>query len=323
MGTRWIELTDTYMCDTDQLSGGIKPFGHYHGVCGLVHRHRPFNLVKPAGAFLNAEYYIRPGSAAKMVPRALSRQQLTTHEQIDDDVVVRFPPEPEYGLSLALTYSVRDEAIDMRMTIDPTADVPGFQIFFASYVCEALDETWVPLRNPDGTRDWSKIHHLGNLGDTFGVLRDSAARKRLLDKYPDLDSSIEVQTRPFDRPILVARDSTDGLALVIMCQPDITPYVMGQYHVWDTAHDWAFAVDLRAGERVGARARMVCCPLPDVAGMSGMIDDRWGTFVEDIGCQESSTPTDSHGFGRDIGHSREEGRVKEQRLHEKGHWHES
>ena len=282
MSTRWIELTNTYEFDTGQLGGGIKPWGHYHGVCGLTHRHRPFNLVKTAGAFLNAEYYIRPGSAAKMVPRALSREQLTTHEQIDDDVVVRFPSEPEYGLSLAVRYSMRDEAVDMGMTIDPTVDIPGFQIFFASYVCEALAETWVPLLDPDGTREWSRLNHIGIRGDTFGVLRDEPSRASLSDKYPDLDSSIEVQTRPFDRPILVARESTDGLALLIMCQPDVTPYVMGQHHGWDTAHDWAFAFDLQAGERVEARARMVCCPLSDVAEMSDVVDDSWAAFEEGI-----------------------------------------
>ena len=288
MGTSWVDLIDMYTFDTGQLSGGIKPWGHYHGVCGLVHRHRPFNLVKPAGAFLNAEWYIRPGSVAKMVPRELSRRKLTTHEQIGDDVVIRFPPELEYGLSLAVTYSMHDEAIDMRMTIDPTADVPGFQIFFASYVCEALGETWVQLHNPDSTREWSRLCRSNNRGNTFGVLRDESARSYLSDKYPDLDSSIEVQTRPFDRPILVARDSIDGLALVIMCQSGVTPYVMGQYHGYDTAHDWAFGVDLRAGERVEACARLVCCPLPEVAGMSDTIDELWRTFVEEIGFQKSS-----------------------------------
>ena len=283
MGTRWIELIDTYTFDTGQLCGGIKPWGHHHGICGLVHRHRPFNLVKPAGAFLNAEWYIRPGTAAKMVPRALSRQKLTTHEQIGDDVVMRFPPEPEYGLSLALRYSIGDDAIDMRMTIDPTMDIPGFQLFFASYVCEALDETWVPLRSSDGTREWSRLRRINSRGSTFGALRDVSARKHLLNKYPDLDSSIEVQSRPFDRPILVARDSVDGLALIIMCQPDITPYVMGQYHGYDTAHDWAFVFDLHAGARVEACARMVCCPLPDVDVMCDMIDNLWESFVEEIG----------------------------------------
>ena len=287
LGTRWIELIETYTFDTGRLHGGIKPWGHYHGVCGLVSRHRPFNLVKPAGAFLNAEYYIRPGTAAKMVPRALARQKLTTHEQIGDDVVVRFPPGPEYGLSLALRYSIGDDAIDMRITIDPTADIPGFQIFFASYVCEALDETWVPLRRSDGTREWATLARMNDRGATFGALRDDSARKHLLNKYPDLDSSIEVQSRPFDRPILVARDSKDGMALVIMCQPDITPYVMGQHHGWDTAHDWAFAFDLHAWERIEAGARMVCCPLPDVDVMSGVIDDLWDTFAREIGAEGS------------------------------------
>ena len=287
MSTRWVELIDTYTFDTGQLCGAIKPWGHYHGVCGLAHKERPYNLVKPAGAFLNAEWYIRPGTAAKMVPRDISRRKLTTHEQIGDDVVVRFPPEPEYGLSLAVTYSMRDEAIDMRMTIDPTADIPGFQIFFASYVCEALDETWVPLRSPDGKQEWTTLRRMNDRGHTFGALRDASAQKHLQGKYPDLDTSIEVETRPFDRPILVARDSADGIAVIIMCQPDITPYVMGQYHGWDTAHDWAFTFDLRAGERVEAHARLVCCLLSDVAGMSGSVDGLWGTFVEDIGYQES------------------------------------
>ena len=274
---RWRPVVDAYEFDTGKIFGNVRPFSHYHGVSGLAHRSFPVDLVRPENALLNAEYYIRPGSGRTMVPRALSAERRTTHELMDGSVHVHFPPEPEFQLKLDLTYSVRDDAVDMEMAIDPGMDVPGFEIFFASYVCEALEETWVPLSSPDGSQDWKRLSNRGQVGGIFGIVRDVSMREQLPDAYPDLP--VDVEDRPFSEPILVARDSTLGLALVFLCDPGATRYLAGQYHGWDTAHDWSFGADLAAGEPVGARVRLICRPFKDVDAMFDDVVRLWEAFA--------------------------------------------
>ncbi len=273
---QWRQVIDAYEFDTGKIFGNVRPTSHYHGVSGLAHRSFPDNLVRPENALLNAEYYIRPGRDRTMIPRRLSSERKTTHELANGSVRVHFPPEPEFQLGLDLTYSVRDDVVDMDMTIDPTMDVPGFEIFFASYVCEALEETWVPLSGADGLPEWKRLCNRGQVGSIFGIMRDVSMRGKLPDGYPDLP--VDVAERPFSEPILVARDSTLGLALVFLCDPLMTQYLAGQYHGWDTAHDWSFGADLVAGEQVGARVRLICRPFADVGAMFDDVRQLWREF---------------------------------------------
>jgi len=279
MNIRWSEATESYEFDTGELFGRITPYGDYHGLAGLQHRSDPVNLVRPGNSFLNAEYYIRSGMDRQFLPRQISRSKRTTHELLDDSVVLHFPPEPDYALALDLAYTIQGDTIDLAMTIRPTKDVPDFEIFFASYVCESLDETWVPLVGPDGAREWKKLNNRREVGSLFGVMRDAAQLGLLPAELPD--ASIEVENQPFSEPILVARDSRRGLALVFLCDPHVTKYLVGQHHGWDTAHDWSFGTALRAGKAFRAVARLVCRPFPDVSRMQDEIATLWDAFAAD------------------------------------------
>ena len=274
----WNQATESYEFDTKKIFGTISPFGHYHGLSGLVHSRHPTNLVRPEKSFLNAEYYIRPGSDRTMLPREISGERRTTHELRDDSVIVHFPPDEGYKLSIDLCYSIHDDAVDMDMTVNPGMDVPGFEIFFASYVCEALQETWVPLSSQDGSREWTKLCNRGKLNSIFGVMRNASLLGHLSSEYPDSD--VDVQERPFSEPILVARDPTHGLALVFLCDPHVTKYLAGQHHGWDTAHDWSFGTDLTAGQEVSARTRLICRQFQDVRHMHKEIAQLWREFEQ-------------------------------------------
>ena len=276
----WSEVTESYHFDTGEMFGTISPFGWYRGLSGLVHRSDRKNLVKPSTSFLNAEYYIRPGSGRKMLPRAISGEGKTTHELRDNTVVVRFPPEPEYALALSLAYSIHGDVIDMSMGINPTTDVPGFEIFFASYVCEALGETWVPLCRGDGSREWTKLCNRGEMNSIFGIVRNTSLLGLLPAEYPDL--LVNVEDRPFSEPILAARDPVSGLALVFLCDPHVTKYLAGQYHGWDTAHDWSYGADLEAGKEIRAQTRLICRTFGSAEKMWESVPRLWYQFASNM-----------------------------------------
>lgn len=247
MRIRWSQTAELYEFDTGDLFGTINPFGHYHGVNGLMHRANPINLVKAGKSFLNAEYYTRSGEKQSMMPRQLSRERRTTHEMIDNAVAIHFPPEDEFGLDLTLRYTFSEQAVDMQATLTPREDMPGFDLFFASYICEALRQTWVPLRD-DG---WTLLDNRNTHNGIFAVMRATSLLGCVEATYPDAD--VTEQQQPFAKPILVARDPASGLTLAFICDANV-PYIAGQCHGWDTAHDWAFAFDLKAGQSASARA---------------------------------------------------------------------
>ncbi len=278
----WNGLTDSYEFDTGEITGCIEPHSNYHGIAGLVHRSDKVNLVRPKKAFLNAEYYLQANSGPQMLPRDISRTKKTTHQQTDDAVEIHFPAEPEYGFALDLVYKAHGDMIDMAMTISPTKDIASFEIFFASYVCEAMDETWIPLKDAGSNEKWVKLDNRKVINNAFGVVKDDSRMEILNDGRWGAGTErphFSIEETPFSKPIVVARNSKTGLSLIFLCDKEATTYIAGQFHGWDTAHDWAFGADLRKGQAMRANARMVCRPLVNVDKMQTDIDDLWTDFI--------------------------------------------
>ena len=277
----WSQETQCYEFDTGTLFGCIDPHTWYHGVVGLVHRQHPLDVVRPRKALLNAEYYMRTATRGKMFPRQLSVGKQTRHELRQGRVLVHFPPEPAYQFGMELEYEPHGDRVDMRMTISPTRDVPGFEIFFASYVAKQLGETWVPLAVENGSQHWKKLDNRRKLNDVYQVVRDDAERERLTDGRWGTGSTIvtRIESEPFSKPILVARDAATGLALVFLCDPQVTTLLAGQYHGWDTAHDWCFGKDLVAGQSMRAEVRMIYRRFDDLPSMFAVIEREWTAFA--------------------------------------------
>ena len=54
MTTKWSNNQHCYVFNTGILTGGIDPFSHYHGLCGLMHTDLKLNTVQTRKALLNA-----------------------------------------------------------------------------------------------------------------------------------------------------------------------------------------------------------------------------------------------------------------------------
>ena len=281
----WSDATECYEFDTGKIFGVIQPYGWYHGVAGLVHRENRVDVVRPRNALLNAEYYLRPDSGPLMKPRELSSAKKITHRLVDGKVVLQFPPESDYAFSMQLAYRPHGDIIDMQMTILPSKDVADFEIFFASYVTDALSQTWVPLTGSDGSVQWKKLDNRGVRGRMFGIVRDREELRRLDDgrwgKTLSDPAHCELEDRFFHRPIFVARDPDNGVALVFLCDPRQTTFLAGQYHGWGTAHDWCYSADLVASQPLVASTRLIYRRFANLSAMFRKIDREWPLFVTD------------------------------------------
>ena len=284
MTTEWNKWSDCYKFDTGAMFGMLEPYSYYHGVCGLIHRDQQVNLVMSKSAFLNAEYYIKPGARRKIAAREVSHEQQTTHELIDDTAIVHFPPDSDYGFSMDLAYCPHDDMVDMQMTITPTRDLPQCEILFASYVCQAFDETWALLKNSDGAREWVKLDNRGVLNKIFGVVRSEGTSDSLAKEFgcDQTEEQICVEDRPFAKPILVARNSVDGFALLFLSDPRMTRYLTGQYHIWNTAHDWSYGADLQQDHQNIAHTRLICRQFKDANSMCDAAEQLWAEFEKEI-----------------------------------------
>lgn len=279
----WSRVTQSYEFDTGRMFGCIDPYSHYHGVVGLMHREYQVDAVRPRKAFLNAEYYRRPGVKQRMLPRQLSLEKKTTHELSEGEVIVCFPEEPEYGFAMALSYRPHGDTLDMRVELLPSRDVPRFEVFFASYVCEAFSETWAPLADEAGKQHWRKLDNRKVINEAFRVFGhvadDARQNEGRSTKRHQSGLRWKTEDRPFSKPILIARNPSDGLAVVFLCDPDATTSLAGQYHGWDTAHDWWFGADLVAGQPKTASARMIYRRFRDLSLMFTDVEDEWSDFV--------------------------------------------
>ncbi len=283
---RWSKATESYEFETEQMFGCIEPYSWYHGIAGLVHHEYMVNVVRPKNAFLNAEYYKKLDTERSMLPRELSIEKKTTHELRDGKVFVRFPPEPVYGISLELVYRPLGDQIDLQTTIIPSQDISDFGIFFASYVCEDFQETWVPLRNENGKQQWKKLDNRKVNGETFHVFpADSvtklSAEERLKREQPGRHPR-KYEKQPFSKPILIARNPDNGMALIFLCDPHRTNSLDGQYHIWDTAHDWWYGADLVAGQPMRTSSRLIYRRFSDVSSMFDAVEIEWEQFLNDL-----------------------------------------
>ncbi len=181
MQIAWSGLSQCYEFDTGEIMGGIQPFSNYHGICGLMHRGYRAGVVRHSKALLNAEYYLRPGSGMVMYPRRLTLGRKVAHELNQNGVAVHFPAEPDFGLEMDLFYRPHGDAVDLKMTIRPSADIQRFEIFFASYIAEVFDETWVPIVNAEGRRTWTRLNNRAVINRTFGVARNDLSRETIED----------------------------------------------------------------------------------------------------------------------------------------------
>ena len=78
--------------------------------------------------------------------------------------------------------------------------------------------------------------------------------------------------------MMIARNSVDGFALLFLCDPRLTRYLTGQYHIWNTAHDWTYGGDLRKGVKTTAHTRLICRQFKSASAMCDAADELWRDF---------------------------------------------
>lgn len=268
-----------YEFQAGDLTGWFAPAYHNHGLVTLKHSGDGENIVQQGWCFLNAEYYLSPNTPRHMAayeaehgrgdaylsrtfPRLTSGAGMTTVEVDGDSIRVHFPDTlcpDDLKIELDLIYRFyADNKIDFTYRVTPKVDVPGFELFSASYVRDRMGKTCVPYRGPKGETVWDRFakgRAVGRAGSNcYFYVRDDQAADTMQDGRQPLDFKPWKKTY-YALPIIAAI-SDEGYVLAFFIDPKWCAAVGGQHHRADTALDWAIGTDLKKGEPWVVRTRM-------------------------------------------------------------------
>jgi hypothetical protein len=161
--------------------------------------------------------------------------------------------------------------LDVETIVDSVADLPGFEVFLASYFPDTFTEVRIPVTAPETPSGIRWLHAREEDGYRQAFARDEAAPALIHDGRWQLAPNPIEWTLQSERawPMSLRRDPETGVAIVFMTEPKETFAI---YSPHATQRHYAlyyslFGRDLRAGETVSARARAVVLMNPDEAAL--------------------------------------------------------
>ncbi|MCK5328219.1 MAG: hypothetical protein KAR36_06405, partial [Candidatus Latescibacteria bacterium] len=142
--------------------------------------------------------------------------------------------------------------------------------------------------NMEGPPLWRRLDNREVLDSVFRIPKDSASALLIEDgrwgKSLPLLPKVDTGNAFFHHPVMVARNSRTGFALVFLLSPESTSTLAGQYHGWDTAHDWSFGFDLMKGRPERARARLTYIRIADSSEIGPVCEPLLKRFISEGSC---------------------------------------
>jgi hypothetical protein len=253
------EGKDRYVFDTGILRGEIRKDDLTLGLSSMVHI--------PSGTKLNGKYgvfsYYRVFTTNRRYGHAAWEWPSVSKLLPDGAVHIIWPAEPEHPFEMMATYRLSgDTTIDVETVVKAQKDLPGFEVFLASYFHEALPASHVYVnRNPKmeskpgflaAEKSFGDWQMFPRAEDVLPIIRDGRWEKE--------PNPVKWAIMPcMAAPIGVRQTASAELAVVLMAPPEdcfaiSTPYEgEGHYSMYLSL----FGRDVRAGQTVKARSRLV------------------------------------------------------------------
>ncbi|MBI4553900.1 MAG: hypothetical protein HY710_16655 [Candidatus Latescibacteria bacterium] len=283
-----IRPTITYRFETDYLIGEIRPDLPKAGVVLCRHKPSGFELLPepPLHALLMPEWLMRPGQRREGIfwNPCWARPDVRVE---GEGVVFHVPATQtrEWNIDVTFRYAPGPDWIDLSCTLVPGSAIDDFEFFFASYINEAMERTYVSAALPDGESwQWLDNRKTKPYGPPYFIVRDERARQYLEDGRWHLGGNArEKGLEPdwyYARPILLAMQESTGLAAVTLVEPQVCTLLGGQHHHVETAHDFTFSGHLRPQEPLVGRARVVIRKIGQFPQASAQLDTMWTEFID-------------------------------------------
>lgn len=252
---------DGFSFDTGELSGTLRPGGRPIGLSPIRHRSSDRDLAQSYG--LCSHYRLLDAGARYGVAAWDWPGSVATLE--DGAVRARWSRDDAHPLDLQVLYRWSEpDALDIETTVTAARDLPKFESFLASYFQGFAD----PYVYTVGCAENNGREGFLLAEERYGVWlmfpRDDEAAAIIQDgRWLHEPHPVEWRIMPrYALPLAMRRDAESGLVGLLMAPPRdcfavATPF-RGEGH--RSIYLSLFGNDLKAGQTVTARARLVIAP---------------------------------------------------------------
>lgn len=271
-----------YDFDTGAFQGRLKVDGKYQGLYPMLHAESKMELIHAPGIFS----FYRVFERSKRYGECARDWPTLTKPLADGAVEVRWPAAAEHPLEITGVYRWKTpDTLDLEIAVEPQRDMPRFELFLSSYFTKTFCAS-VYMKGEGHPRFVPVDRKPQSSGAYVMFPRDDAAVGMIQDGRWKLGSNpvdwaIE---RWLAAPVIIRRDTTHGLAAVMMCPPDdcfaiaspwnpATPEAGGYRSVYLSF----FGRDLRANQTARARCRLVIAKMTDQEAIQ-----RYETYVREV-----------------------------------------
>jgi hypothetical protein len=248
-----------YVFDTGVLRGEILKDRLTLGLSSMVYI--------PSGTRLNGKYaifsYYRVFTTDKRYGEGAWEWPSTLKLLPDGAVRITWPAKPEHPFEMSATYRLSgDAALDVETVVKAQKDLPGFEVFLASYFDAAFPTSRVYVqKNPKmqgkpgfltAEKAFGHWQMFPRSDDVLPIIHDG----RWAKKPNPVDWAIMPR---MSAPIGVRQNSAGDLAVVLMAPPEdcfaiSTPYEGDRHY---SLYLSLFGRDVQAGQTAKAHCRMV------------------------------------------------------------------
>jgi len=245
--------------DTGVLRGKLRAGGKSLGLSSVVHVPTGRRLDRSNGLFSHYRVFskgIRYGAGAW--------DWASTARLRDDGAVeVLWPPATNRPFTMKAIYRWSAPAsLELETMVEPQTDLPGFEVFLASYFDEAFTNAFAFINeDPESGRKPALLAARQSFGDWLMFPRGKDVVPLIQDGRWKLEPNpVNWTIMPeLERPLAVRRDAKSGLTAILSATAEDSFAVAmphqteGHYSVYLSL----FGRDLKAGETARAKARLV------------------------------------------------------------------
>lgn len=259
-----------YDFNTGVLQGRLKVDGKYQGIYPMVHLDSKMELVHPPGVFSFYRLLGRNARYGECVRDWPTQTRLLENGAVE----VRWPATADHPAEITGVYRWKGpDTLDLEIAVTPRRDIEQCELFMSSYFTKTFRAAVYLKGNGAEPPHWVGVDRKAGSTRSYVMFpRDEDAVKRIQDGrwkigLNPVDWEIE---RWMAEPLFIRRDTTQGLAAVMMCPPSdcfavaspwnpATPDAAGYRSIYLSL----LGRDVRAGETAQARCRLVIAKLTD------------------------------------------------------------
>jgi hypothetical protein len=239
---------------TPDISGFIRPSGHFHGLV-IAHDAQRREVTDPGRCFMNLEHYESKGRQGLFVPRDQCQHTCQVGE---DWLAIQFSQAQDWKVTSRILYQfISQDTIDITFEFVFGDHFINFEAFIASYMIKSILPPWIKING-----NWTRPEIHSDIKEQLFIARG----KKVIEVIDDqrwqilIDSGLDyrILNEFYDIPVMVTLRSQDFSEPAIIQMIDPQQCFALSPNRFAPAHDFSIiGYDVSAGETVRVKSRLI------------------------------------------------------------------